>query len=151
MLVFEATDELQGVRDDDYHWAHVGELVYLPIVDCASPTCGCTRGFAGFESHRSTTTAQVVERPGFTIEDLCRELAASLHEGGWIDAFDPSNDLVSTLAIEIVELAREFGRFGPGPVLEREGDMVTHRLPPGVEAIDAAFVDQLQLLLQSDD
>lgn len=36
------------------------------------------------------------------------------------------------------ELALRFGRFGPGAVIERDGDTVTHRLPPGVEAIDVA-------------
>lgn len=141
MLVLEATEQLQGVRDDDYHWAHVGELVHLPPIDCSSPECGCTRGFAGFESHRSTTTAKVVERPDFTIAQLCVELAGSLCSGGWIPAFDPADVLVVALADEIVELSRTFGRFGPGAIIEREGDTVTHRLRPGVDAIDASLFD----------
>ena len=127
---------LQGVRDTDYHWANSGELVYLPALDCSSPHCGCILGFAGFESRRATTTARVVERPDLTVEDLCRKLAESLHAGGWIPTVDPSDGLVVELATEIVELALRFGRFGPGAVIERDGEMVVHRLPRGVEAID---------------
>jgi len=150
MLVFEATDELQGVRGDDYHWATTGELVHLPALDCSSPSCGCTRGFAGFLSHRATTTAKVVERPDLTIEVLSSQLAESLYKGEWIAACDPADDLVAELAIEIVELATRFGRFGPGAVIGREGDTLTHRLPPGAEVVDASFVDQLEALLARD-
>ena len=146
MLVFEATTELQGTRDDDYHWANSGELVHLPVADCSSPTCGCTRGFAGFTSHRSTTTARIVERADLTIQDLCHQLAESLHVGGWIPTLDASNDLVVELATEIVELAANFGRYGPGAVIEREGDNLTHRLPPGVEAVEASLLDKLTAL-----
>jgi|GEM_PF-477750 len=146
MLVFEATTELQGVRDDDYHWANSGELVHLPVADCASPTCGCTRGFAGFTSHRATTTARVIERPDLTIEELCQQLADSLSAGGWIASANASDPLVVELATEIVELAASFGRYGPGAVIEREGDDLTHRLPPGVEAVDASLLDKLTAL-----
>ncbi len=135
MLVFEATDQLQGARDTDYHHAWTGELVYLPALDCASPNCGCTRGFAGFDSHRATTTAIVVERPDMTIEQLAKALAVSLDSGGWIDAPDPADPLVAGLATEIVELAASYGRYGPGVVIEREGDDLCHRLPPGVQAM----------------
>lgn len=146
MLVFEATTELQGVRDDDYHWADSGELVHLPVADCSSATCGCTRGFAGFTSHRATTTARVVERPDLTVQELRQRLAESLHAGGWIPTLDASDDLVVELATEIVELAANFGRYGPGAVIEREGDDLTHRLPPGVEAVDASLLDKLREL-----
>lgn len=131
MLVFEATDQLQGVRDTDYHHAWNGELVHLPAMDCASPLCGCTRGFAGFDSHRATTTAIVVERPDMTLEQLTKALAVSLHTGGWIDTPDPANPLVAAHGVEIVELAASFGRYGPGVVVEREGQELCHRLPPG--------------------
>jgi len=131
MLVFEATDRLQGVRDDDYHHAWTGELVYLPVVDCASQACGCMRGFAGFDSHRATTTAIVVERPSMTVEQLAKALAVSLDSGGWIDTPDPADPLVSLLTTEIVELAASYGRYGPGVIIERNGEELCHRLPPG--------------------
>ena len=44
------------------------------------------RGFAGLHSHRATTTARVIENPGFTRDDLVLALEASLGDGGW-----PSN------------------------------------------------------------
>ena len=135
MLVLEATDQLQGVRDTDYHHAWTGELVYLPALDCASPNCGCTRGFAGFDSHRATTTAIVVERPDMTVEQLAKELAVSLNDGGWIATPDPADLLVAALTTEIVELAARYGRYGPGVVIEREGDELCHRLPAGVTGV----------------
>ena len=127
MLVFEATDQLQGQRPTDYHHAWTGELVYLTFQECQNPKCGCTRGFAGLDSHRATTTALVVERSDLTIEALSQLLATSLHDGGWLDSADPGTELVSWLASEIVELANHYGAFGPGAVIEREGDDVLHR------------------------
>ena len=100
----------------------------LPKVEVwKNPTCGCTRGFAGLNSHRATTTARVVERPDLTIEALSQLLATSLHDGGWLDSADPGAELVSCLASEIVELANHYGPFGPGAIIEREGDDVLHR------------------------
>ena len=99
MLVFEATDQLQGQRSTDYHHAWTGELVYLAIQECKDPECGCTRGFAGFDSHRATTTARVADRPDLSIETLSRLLATSLCDGGWLDAPDPGAELVSWLEI----------------------------------------------------
>lgn len=150
MLVLEATDQLQGLRADDYHWADTGELVHLPALDCSSPSCGCTRGFAGFVSHRATTTAKIVERPDLTIEELSLQLADSLSAGEWIARPDPGDELVAALATEIVELATRFGRFGPGAIIEREGDTLTHRLPPGVDAVDVSVIDQIESLFDQD-
>ena len=128
MLVLEATDLLQGQRDDDYHWCQEGELVHLNIADCCDPACGCARGFSGFATHRATTTARVVDRPDMTIEQLARLLATSLHQGGWIDQPDPANELVSCLATEIVETAVAYARFGVGTVIERDGDYLQRRI-----------------------
>jgi len=128
MLVFEATNQLQGQRPTDYHHATTGELVYLPFQECQSQMCGCTRGFAGLTSRRATTTAIVVERPELTIEALSLLVANSLHDGGWLDSADPGAELVSWLATEIVELANQYGQFGAGAVIEREGDDVLHRI-----------------------
>lgn len=128
MLVFEATDQLQGQRPTDHHHASTRELVYLPFQECKTPGCGCTRGFAGLTSRQATTTAIVVERPDLPIEALSQLVATSLHEGGWLDSADPGSEVVSGLATEIVELASSYGHFGPGAVIEREGNDLTHRL-----------------------
>lgn len=143
MLVFEATAELQGQRETDYHWAEDGELVYLPALDCGCPDCGCTRGFVGLASRRPTTTAKVVDRPGLTKHDLCVELAQALHAGDWIATPDPADELVDLLATEVIELASQFGRLGPGAIIEREGDGLATRVPPGAETVDVAFIDAL--------
>ena len=95
MLVLEATSKRQGERDGDYHWCIDGELAYQPGIDCASPGCGCDRGWAGVDSHRSTTTVQVVERSDFTVKDLASRLAVSLRDGGWIETPDPTDEMVS--------------------------------------------------------
>ncbi len=128
MLVFEATDQLQGQRSTDYNHALSGELVYLPL-DCANPRCGCTRAFAGFDSHRATTTARLVDRPDLTIEAFSQLLADTLHDGGWLPTADAGADLVGAVATEMVEFARYYAQFGIGSVIEREGDEVFLRLP----------------------
>ena len=128
MLVLEATDRLQGQRQSDYHWCQNGELVYLTFQECKNPSCGCTRGFAGLDSHRATTTACVVDRADLTIEALAQHLATSLFDGGWLTAPDPGAELVSWLSTEIVETANSYARFGLGTVIEREGDFLQRRL-----------------------
>lgn len=118
MLVLEATPNKQGERDGDYHWCADGELAYKPSIDCDSPGCGCNRGWAGVDSHRATTTVQVVDRPDLTVNDLASELAVSLFDGGWLTTPDPGDELVSLCVDDIVEIANHFGE---GAVLEREG------------------------------
>ena len=75
MLVLEATSNRQGERPGDYHWCNDGELAYSQGLDCSNPGCGCARGWAGFDSHRATTTVQVVDRPELTVHDLASALA----------------------------------------------------------------------------
>lgn len=129
MLVLAATDELQGARDTDYHWATNDELVYIQYIHCHTPDCGCEFGFAGFESHRSTTTAMVVDRPDLTIESYAQQLAHSLHQGGWLDLPHPGQEMVAGIATDITEIARFFGECGPGEILEREHGVVRARTP----------------------
>jgi hypothetical protein len=64
MKVLVATTETQSARDDDFCWTVAGELVVVPLVTCASPTCGCDRAFAGLASSKATTTAMVADRGG---------------------------------------------------------------------------------------
>ncbi len=128
MLVLEATDELQGDRNTDYHWATTGELVHLPVIHCEKPGCGCCRGFCGFDSHRATTTAKVVERPDYDVARLARELSGSLRDGGWIATADPTDELVVALTDEIVDTAHRFiTAREPNRVLEVDGDWLSVR------------------------
>lgn len=70
-----------------------------------------------------------------TVEQLAKALAVSLADGGWITSPDPADPLVAELTTEIIELAANYGRYGPGVVIEREGDDLCHRLPPGVTGV----------------
>ena len=90
MLVLEATSKRQGEREGDYHWCTDGELAYQQGLECGSPSCGCERGWAGFDSHRATTTVQVVDRPDLTVIELSSKLARSLCDGGWLEQPDPA-------------------------------------------------------------
>ena len=63
MHVLVATAETQGDRPDDFFHAIEGELVMLPVLECADRRCGCRWSFTGISSHRMTTTAKVVDRP----------------------------------------------------------------------------------------
>lgn len=121
MKVLVATNETQGLFEGDYSWTVDGELVYIQSVSCSSPTCGCTRGFAGMSSSRATTTAMVVDRPEIGIAELTGALTDSLERDGWLTHISPHEgdemiaELLTTLA-NITEPSR------PGSVVRREGD-----------------------------
>jgi hypothetical protein len=70
MKVLVATNETQGMFEDDYCSTVKGELVYIQTMACKNPACGCDRGFAGLSSERATTTAMVVDRPELTLTIL---------------------------------------------------------------------------------
>lgn len=101
-----STGETQGDQPGDYTWVPEGELVarYGMVCDSEQPDgtgCGCGRGFAGFDTHRATTTAKVVEVDMTEIEWRA-SLFATLVDTGWADAMEP--DDVAGLLDEIVEL-----------------------------------------------
>lgn len=88
MRMLVATNLTNGDSPNDFDYCVEGELVYLQE-PCArdqrdpNGSCGCGRSFAGLSSHRSTTTALVVDTE-LTEEDLRLALRASLEEGGWL-------------------------------------------------------------------
>lgn len=87
MNILVATALTQGTSPDDYHFCIEGELVWLQEPcdrDKANPDgpCGCGRGFAGAASHRSTTTAMVVEST-MTRDEVILAFRTSLPDGGW--------------------------------------------------------------------
>jgi hypothetical protein len=126
--VLVATRRTQGERPGDFSWTIDGELVHFPVVVCALDRkaakageplggCGCGRSFAGMNSHKAGTTAEVVDL------DICREdfvaaLASSLHAGGWVPRDEPAAAGVREAARELLELAEAF------PV----GTVLGHRL-----------------------
>ena len=124
MLVLEATSRRQGERDGDYHWCIDGELAYQQGISCSRPDCGCERGWAGFDSHRATTTVQVVDRPDLTVAELAAQLARSLFDQGWIATPDPADRMVVEFVDEIIMFANHFGESS---VLERDGEWIRKR------------------------
>lgn len=87
MKVLVATSRTQGRRTNDYHWCDDGELVMvLPVcaTDREDPDggCGCGRGFAGMDSHKATTTAEVRDL-NIDEVDLFETVWASLQRQGW--------------------------------------------------------------------
>ena len=125
MKVFVATSQTQGQDADDHCLALEGELVHLPVLECATPdTCGCLRGFAGVASHRATTTAEVAERE-LTREDVLDAVTDSLLDGGWIPdveegaaAYREAELLAWEVTADLLDLA---ARLPVGSVLGRHG------------------------------
>ena len=123
MKLLVATTRTQGQRTNDFSYCVDGELVnpFLPVCagDEADPDggCGCGRSFAGLNSHRATTTAEVRE-VGFTEADVREAVRSSLEDSGWDSSY----------AAEITqELIRIAGSFAVGTVVERRLDDIQER------------------------
>jgi hypothetical protein len=104
MKVLTATSRTQGQRSNDFHWCIEGELVHFGMVcaaDRADPDggCGCSRAFAGLNSHRATTTAMIREIDGFTREDYIEAIRSSLSQQGWDPATgqDEADELITLI------------------------------------------------------
>ena len=85
--VLVSTLETQGSVPGDFSYVPAGELVgrYSLVCDSERPDgtgCGCGRAFGGFTTHRSTTTAMVVERD-MTEADWRKALYDTLVATGW--------------------------------------------------------------------
>lgn len=115
MKLLVATSRTQGRRANDYDFCVEGELVtpFLPVCarDRADPDggCGCGRGFAGLNSQRATTTAEIREVE-LSETDALEAVRSSLEQSGW----DPTDapEMVAGL-LEIAE------KFPVGAVVER--------------------------------
>lgn len=131
MKVFVATSHTQGESPDDHCSALDGELVHLPVLECAAPaSCGCLRGFAGVASHRPTTTAEVAERQ-LTRDDVIAAVTDSLVDGGWIPdiddgaaAYREAELLAWEVTADLLDLA---ARLPVGSVLARHGTRLVIR------------------------
>lgn len=127
MKVFVATPRTQGHDPDDHFHALDGELVHLPVLECATPeACGCLRAFAGVASHGATTTAEVADRD-LTRQEVVDAVADALLDGGWATDDDGGGGrreaelLAWEVTADLLELA---DRLPVGSVLARRG----HRL-----------------------
>jgi hypothetical protein len=134
MKVLVATRRTQGERPGDFSWTIDGELVHFPIVVCAADRraakagkplgdCGCGRAFAGMNSHRSGTTAEIADLD-ISREDYVTALASSLHACGWTPREEPDDDEVLQMADDLLELA---GWYPVGTVLGHKLYDVTPR------------------------
>ena len=126
MNILVASGRTQGERDNDFFWCVEGELVRFGVVcrtDRENPDggCGCGRAFAGLNSHRATTTAEV--RPTrLTRADVVEALRSSLEQQGWDWRKAPEEaDWLLALAAS----------WPVGTVLERRLDEVRARTPVG--------------------
>lgn len=153
MLVLIATNELQGVANDDYSWTVEGELVTPIATECASgERCGCNRGFPGLASGSATTTAMIVDRPGITEDDLREAVHDWLDRGGWIELLEQNleakaiaeghsglgfNDLEeidhmvdSIIDEHVVMIGEVCAAFPEGSIISRRGPLVSLRSHP---------------------
>jgi hypothetical protein len=129
MRVLVATHDTNGEVPGDYDFCIEGELVYVQDPcdrDLRDPDggCGCSRGFAGMNSHRACTTAKVVDAE-LSADDVREALHASLVAGGWLDPGPRTADdamLVDELLHEVRAVAE---RLPVGSVVRRRLDLFT--------------------------
>ncbi|MFG3301002.1 hypothetical protein [Micromonospora chersina] len=127
MHLLVATRRGQGQRDNDFHHAVDGEVVYLGVV-CARDEedpdggCGCGRAFVGLNSGKATTTAEVRDVP-FTREDVALAMQSSFEQHGWAEI--GVNAEADGFVDELIELGQE---WPVGTVVERRIDDVNPRL-----------------------
>ncbi|HET7683918.1 MAG TPA: hypothetical protein VFK34_09665 [Marmoricola sp.] len=117
MRILVATNKTNGSAPGDYDFCVEGELVYMQDpcgadrIDPDGGGCGCGRGFAGTNSHRATTTAQVVDSQ-LSSAQVREALRSSLEAGGWIapDLVPPdeAEAAVEELMDDMVRVARHF-------------------------------------------
>jgi hypothetical protein len=119
--VLVATKKTQGQRDNDFFWTEEGEIVYPGFV-CGTDErygpdggCGCGRAVAGINSHRSTTTFEVVEM-AISEDEYHARLADSFIAGGWGKDREGVAGLVKSAITEVDEILEE---FEVGAILER--------------------------------
>lgn len=125
MKILVATTLTNGWLADDHNECIDGELVYL-LEPCArgqdgpDNLCHCALSFSGMHSHRSTTTALVVDSP-LSRADVREAVRASLESAGWITPQVPehlSEQWVTELQADCLGLA---DNYEVGTVVRRRG------------------------------
>ncbi len=116
LKVFVATRSTQGDVPGDFCFVPPAELVgrYSMVCDGERPDgsgCGCGRAFGGFDTHKSTTTAMVVELE-MTELDWRTRLFQTLNDTGWGEAMNATD--LAQLVDDLVE--HDLGAAGKLPV-----------------------------------
>ncbi len=130
MRVLVATPDTDGEVPGDYDFCIEGELVYAQDPcdrDLRDPDggCGCSRGFAGMNSHRACTTAKVVQAE-LSADDVREALRSSLAAGGWLDPSLDSADEAMAVVDELLLGVRAVAeRLPVGSVVRRRLDLFT--------------------------
>jgi lysyl-tRNA synthetase class II len=117
MKVFVATNKTQGKRATDFFRAIEGELVMRPLIICDKQIdgpCGCKRAYAGMDSHKGTTTIEVVERD-MDVDEYGRRFFDCYQKAGLTSV------LLEEAKLEAARLADLAAQFDEGDVLEIRG------------------------------
>jgi hypothetical protein len=123
MRVLVATKESQGTYPGDFSWTVEGELVRFPLAECdcsCSDRCGCKRSFAGFSSHRATTTAIVAERPDLDQESYWQLYLDDTRASGLPNVDDP--EIHELLVEDFGAMRTVTATFPVGAVVGRSAD-----------------------------
>jgi hypothetical protein len=125
MKVLVATTQKQGQRKSDFAHATEGEFVSFAM-ECDGESvdgrCGCRRSFAGFVSHKATTTAMVVEMD-LTEAQFVAAYKESMTSAGW-GAYMTDDEFVRD-ARELLNLAK---KVPVGTVIEKRGVNIQTRV-----------------------
>lgn len=123
-----ATDEKQGKRKNDFCWAKKGELVKFGF-ECDGESvdggCGCRRSFAGFETHKASTTAEVQDRE-ITREEYRDLFCGALRQEGWLT--DDGGLSPEDIDEELDELIKTAEVFQTGSIIEKRGNSIKVRV-----------------------
>lgn len=132
MKVLTATAD-QQTREGDFCWTVEGELLRVSEPcdrdrldpENATGGCGCSRGFSGLSSMKSTTTA-LVRDLDITREDVLQALHGSLVAAGHLEE-QLDDDETSDLHQEVDWLLELASEHEVGTVLQRSFDDITER------------------------
>jgi len=125
MKVMVATDEKQGKRKNDFCHTKKGELVKFGFEcdgESVDGSCGCRRSFAGFETHKASTTAEVVDKE-ITREEYRDLFCDALKQEGWLEGLSPED-----VDEELDELIKTAKVFETGSIIEKRGDSIQVRV-----------------------
>jgi hypothetical protein len=125
MKVLVATKDGQSMRKNDFSHTNDGEFVGF-VFECEGEqvdgSCGCRRAFGGLSSHKSTTTAGVIQKE-LTESQYLELYLRSRREAGWLK----ESDDCSWAEAEARDMLRIAAAFPVGAILEKRGNKVQAR------------------------